>query len=84
VSANATVSDEMMGEPAAAEYLGEVPPATLRQWRYLGKGPAYVKLGRHVRYRKSDLDAFITGHRFDPGAVAAPMRPRLADTRASQ
>ena len=32
-----------------AEYLG-VPLATLSQWRYLGKGPRWRKVGRHVRY----------------------------------
>jgi predicted DNA-binding transcriptional regulator AlpA len=36
-----------------------IPAGTLAQWRYLGKGPAYVKVGRHVRYRAEDVDAWL-------------------------
>lgn len=42
----------------AGNYLA-LPPATLRSWRSLGKGPAYVRLAaRDVRYRTSDLKAW--------------------------
>jgi hypothetical protein len=30
-------------------YLG-VPVSTLHQWRYLGKGPAAFRVGKHLRY----------------------------------
>jgi hypothetical protein len=39
---------------------------TLRNWRHLRKGPAYIKLGRSVRYRIEDLINFIERHRIDP------------------
>jgi hypothetical protein len=42
----------------AAAYL-DVRPATLANWRSMGQGPAYAKLGRCIKYRRSDLDAFI-------------------------
>ena len=33
---------------------------TLRNWRWKGEGPRFVKLGkRAVRYRRADVDAFI-------------------------
>lgn len=32
---------------------------TLDQWAYLGKGPAYLKLGKHRRYRREDIDAWL-------------------------
>lgn len=33
---------------------------TLRNWRWRGGGPRFVKLGkRAVRYRRADVDAFI-------------------------
>jgi Helix-turn-helix domain len=60
----------LLDESAASDYLGGVPERTLRQWRYLGKGPAYVKVGRAPRYRREDLDAFIAGHRIDPQGAA--------------
>lgn len=36
-----------------------VPPHTLAQWRYLGRGPVFLKLGGHVRYRRSDVDGWL-------------------------
>jgi excisionase family DNA binding protein len=32
-----------------AEYLG-VPATTLAQWAHRGKGPEYIRVGRHCRY----------------------------------
>jgi hypothetical protein len=32
--------------------------ATVRGWRYNGKGPRALKLGRHVRYRLADIRAW--------------------------
>ena len=42
----------------AADYLG-VKRTTLEAWRCRGGGPKFVKLGRLVKYRQSDLDNFI-------------------------
>jgi len=39
---------------------------TLRNWRHLGKGPAYLKIGRSVRYKVEDLENFINSKRVDP------------------
>jgi len=47
----------------AAAYL-QVKPTTLEQWRWNGKGPQFIKLGRCCRYRKADLEAFIEGRAF--------------------
>lgn len=40
------------------EYLG-VPIGTLANWRYLGRGPAFIRFGRHVRYRATDIAAWV-------------------------
>jgi predicted DNA-binding transcriptional regulator AlpA len=50
----------LMNEHQAAALLG-VAVKTLRNWRCRGDGPKFVKLGggRMVRYRESDLSAFI-------------------------
>ena len=32
----------------------------LNKWRLLGKGPRFVRMGALVRYRPSDIHAFIT------------------------
>lgn len=41
-----------------AAWLG-VPVATLYQWRHARKGPRCLKVGRHLRYRVSDVDAWL-------------------------
>lgn len=42
----------------AGEYL-QIPVETLRRWRGIGTGPRYAKIGRHIRYRKAELDRWI-------------------------
>jgi excisionase family DNA binding protein len=46
----------------AAAYLG-LATSTLNKWRCHGGGPHFLKLGRAVRYRREDLDAFLTARR---------------------
>jgi excisionase family DNA binding protein len=41
-----------------SELLG-VPTSTLYAWRYRGEGPAGYRIGRHVRYRRSVVEAWI-------------------------
>ncbi len=48
----------MLRTKEAAEYLG-LTKATLEAWRTRGGGPVFLKLGKAVRYRKTDLDIFI-------------------------
>ncbi|MHB1895425.1 MAG: helix-turn-helix transcriptional regulator [Metallibacterium sp.] len=49
----------MLAEREVAKILA-LTVSTLRNWRVRGGGPAYVKIGaRAVRYRESDLEAFI-------------------------
>ncbi|MGW6123123.1 helix-turn-helix domain-containing protein [Nocardia sp. NPDC055165] len=33
----------------------KIPPKTLANWAYLGKGPRFARIGRHRRYRLEDL-----------------------------
>lgn len=37
--------------------------ATLEAWRCRGGGPAFVKFGRAVRYRREDLEKFLISAR---------------------
>ena len=39
---------------------------TLRNWRFQSTGPAYFKIGRSVRYRLSDIIAFMELRRVHP------------------
>jgi predicted site-specific integrase-resolvase len=55
-------------ETQAAEKLG-VAVQTLRNWRHVRRGPAYIKFGRNVRYREEDLLDYIDKHRIDPNSA---------------
>jgi hypothetical protein len=44
-----------------AGYLG-VPLATLYQWRYLGTGPTAYRVGRHLRYEPTAIQAWLDQH----------------------
>jgi predicted DNA-binding transcriptional regulator AlpA len=49
---------DLLDETELAERLG-VSRSTLQSWRYTGRGPRYLKLGRLIRYRNVDVDAFL-------------------------
>jgi len=50
---------ELLDESAAANYLG-LSPGTLSVWRATKRYPLkYIKVGRLVRYRRTDLDSFL-------------------------
>ncbi|WFU25432.1 helix-turn-helix domain-containing protein [Bradyrhizobium sp. CB1717] len=45
-------------EEVSARYRGEVTVGTLRNWRAMRTGPAYIKIGRAVLYPLDELDAW--------------------------
>ena len=45
--------------PADLQRILGVAEQTLRDWRYKGIGPAAVRLGQRVYYRRSAVDAWI-------------------------
>lgn len=36
-------------------------PRTLEQWRWLGKGPKFLKIGARVLYRDEDVEDYEAG-----------------------
>jgi predicted site-specific integrase-resolvase len=34
----------------------QISPDTLKEWRYRGRGPKYIRIGKRVRYREADLE----------------------------
>jgi excisionase family DNA binding protein len=53
------IGTDLIDEVALAVRLG-VSRSTLQSWRYAGRGPRFIKLGRLVRYRNADIDAYLT------------------------
>jgi len=58
VSVNNRQLPSLLTVREAAEML-RLHVGTLNNWRVSGAGPRFVRLGRHVRYRVSDLDSFL-------------------------
>lgn len=64
-----------------------LPVKTLAQWASKGTGPRYARMGRHVRYRLSDVIDWET-ERFDEnphdhadhGTLTNPAPEQVADT----
>jgi predicted DNA-binding transcriptional regulator AlpA len=47
-----------------------VAEITLRIWRLKGSGPKFIKLGRSVKYRRSDIETWL-----DSRSVASTSEP---------
>jgi helix-turn-helix protein len=50
--------DPLLTEVAAAKFLN-VSTRTLQSWRGKDRGPAYIKVGRAIRYRSDDLLTYV-------------------------
>lgn len=53
--------DPLMNCEETAKYMGGISTQTLALWRQNKSHPdlKYIKIGRQVRYRKSDVDAWL-------------------------
>lgn len=48
----------------------QLKETTLEQWRWQGRGPLFVKVGRAVRYRLADVEAFTAERVFSSTTAA--------------
>ncbi|MBV5295401.1 MAG: helix-turn-helix domain-containing protein [Curvibacter lanceolatus] len=63
-------SRQMLDDKAAAALL-DVTPGTLSVWRSTGRyNLPFVKVGRKVRYRHSDIEAWLQKRYRESGATA--------------
>jgi excisionase family DNA binding protein len=63
-------TDELMSPTELAEWLG-IPVSTIYNWRYASNGPPGFKIGKHVRYRRSEVDKWFEQQR-DAGPSVTP------------
>jgi excisionase family DNA binding protein len=48
----------------------DIPPRTIYNWRLHGEGPPAYRVGRHLRFRKSDVERWLSTVRDKtPGAA---------------
>lgn len=50
--------DRLLTVNETSDFL-QVPVDTLYAWKYKGYGPPAAKVGRHLRYRLRDVEAWI-------------------------
>lgn len=58
MSANGHDDDQLLTIAEVAAIV-RVPPATLRYWRHLGEGPHSFRIGRSVRYWRTEVIAWL-------------------------
>lgn len=61
--------DTLLTPQQIAEICG-VPVKTVYQWNYAGTGPRPIRVGRHVRYRPSDLTSWLDANSAEREPVA--------------
>jgi excisionase family DNA binding protein len=52
------VGERLMSITDLSEMLG-VPIHTLYRWRHKGEGPVGYRIGRHVKYRRATVEAWL-------------------------
>ena len=62
-------NDELLTMEEVAAVV-RAPIATLRYWRHLGTGPRSFRVGRSVRYWRSEVAAWLELQSNDPHAAA--------------
>jgi len=63
------LSDELLTTAQVAELCG-LSQSTLRKWRCIGEGPRFARMGRAVRYLRSELAAFLAHRLYESTAQA--------------
>jgi predicted DNA-binding transcriptional regulator AlpA len=62
-----TAEDGLLNENQTAKLLG-IRPQTAALWRVQKRGPAWVKMGRRIRYRRADIDTYIEDRKQEQSA----------------
>ncbi|MFJ8191107.1 helix-turn-helix domain-containing protein [Streptomyces sp. NPDC096094] len=73
ISTGVLMGTERLTPAEAGELMG-VSPQTLANWRWLGIGPAYIKLtpgrGGRIRYTRAAVEAWLNERTTAAGAAA--------------
>jgi excisionase family DNA binding protein len=52
------IEDQLLTPDDLAKYLG-VPVRTIYSWRATGEGPRRIRVGKHLRFRLSDVEEYL-------------------------
>ena len=62
--------DALMTTDELSEFL-RIPKATIYRWRQERSGPKAVRVGKHLRYRRTDVEAWLDRQADDHRAEVA-------------
>ncbi|MDP9427844.1 MAG: helix-turn-helix domain-containing protein [Actinomycetota bacterium] len=60
---------QLLSTQNLAAYL-QVPIQTIYRWRSCGEGPPGIRVGRHIRYRVDDVEAWLASRTSTPGRAS--------------
>lgn len=63
-----TNDQRFLSPKGLAEYF-DVPLRTVYSWKYRGEGPPTFKVGRHIRYRLTEVEQWLESQRDDREGV---------------
>ncbi len=62
----AEIDGKLWSPEDVARYF-DVPVSTIYGWRHKGVGPPGIRVGRHVRYRPTDVDEWLRRQESESG-----------------
>lgn len=62
-------SDQLLSIPGLAAFL-DVSVQTVYKWRTNGTGPRGIRVGRHIRFRRQDVDRWLESQADNPQPAA--------------
>jgi len=71
------MTNDYLTPPEAAEYL-RISASTLAKLRVYGGGPAFTRIGRAIRYTRTELDTYMAART----ARSTSDRPTMTATKA--
>lgn len=63
------MSSELLSTEDLADLLG-VPVRTVYAWRRNGTGPRAIRVGKHLRFRREDVERWLDAHADAPEPAA--------------
>ena len=64
-----TTDEELLDLEWLSDLLG-IPVRTIYAWRQRGEGPPAYRVGKHLRWRRGDVEAWLEERRDKAGSVA--------------
>lgn len=74
---NTTISNQekVYLTPQEVEAKFNLPKATLANWRFHGRGPAYLKIGSKILYDPKDIHLWLLRHKVSPESEPRDFEP---------